>query len=221
VTVGIGPAGVRASPRDRSKVEPAVRDRSKVQTATLARSTMRPAALAALGLGLAAALLLLAAGGLPGALAAGGIPGASAAGPLPGAPGDPSRPRVAALPVSAGAREGLAPVVASTPAPSLASLRAAEGRLLGELDLRDARRVAVLGASLRAELFGFGSSLLRLIRIGDARFTVVGVLEPVPRRGGEPLPAPDPNRAVFVPASAAAAHLPHAIFGERRTLSGR
>jgi putative ABC transport system permease protein len=148
------------------------------------------------GLGVAAAVWLFAAAGREGGDGSRGLAPAG----------------VAELRVAAGAREGVAPLVATTPDQARsAGLRAAEGRLLAELDLRDARRVAVLGADLRAELFGFRAALLRPIRIGDARFTVVGVLEPAPPHGRARLGAPDPDRAVFVPASAAAAHLPRAL----------
>jgi putative ABC transport system permease protein len=115
--------------------------------------------------------------------------------------------RIRRLMVSNGARESLAAVWAATPDDARrAGLRAVEGRLLGDPDVRDARRVAVVGAGLRAELFGFRSALLEPIEIGGSRFTVVGVLEPRPF-DGEGAGEPDPNRAVLLPASAAAGPL--------------
>jgi putative ABC transport system permease protein len=115
--------------------------------------------------------------------------------------------RIRRLMVSNGERESFAAVWVATPDDARrAGLRAVEGRLLGDPDLRDARRVAVLGAGLRAELFGFRSALHEAIEIGGSRFTVVGVLEPRPF-GGEGSGAPDPNRAVLLPASAAAGPL--------------
>jgi putative ABC transport system permease protein len=123
--------------------------------------------------------------------------------------GPPARMR--RLMVSNGARESLAAVWAATPDDARrAGLRAVEGRLLGDPDVRDARRVAVLGAGLRAELFGFRSALLEPIEIGGSRFTVVGVLEPRPLEG-ERAGAPDPNRAVLLPASATTGPLAAAL----------
>ncbi|TFG93393.1 MAG: FtsX-like permease family protein [Myxococcales bacterium] len=114
--------------------------------------------------------------------------------------------RLHRLMVSNGERESLAAIWITTPDEAQrAGLRAGEGRMLADLDLQDARRVAVLGAGLRAELFGFGSGLLETIEIGASRFTVIGVLEPMadaPGRG-----EPDPNRSVLLSHSVAAAHL--------------
>ena len=86
--------------------------------------------------------------------------------------------RIPRLMVSNGERSSRVAVWATTPEGARrAGLVAVEGRPLAALDLRDARRVAVIGADLRAELFGLQSALLRPIEIGDARFTVVGVFE--------------------------------------------
>ena len=152
------------------------------------------AALAAfgIGLGVAAALQLLGA-------AAGDTDARRPASPV----------RIHRQMVSHGERQAIAAVWATTSAEAQsAGLRAGEGRMLAELDLRDARRVAVLGAGLRAELFGFGSGLLETIQIGGLRFTVVGVLEPQLATPGTDLPdLPDANRAVLLPERVVAAHL--------------
>jgi putative ABC transport system permease protein len=142
-----------------------------------------------IGLGVAAALQLL------GAIATDSPDSA----PRPAPPA-----RIHRLMVSTGERESLAAVWSTTPGEALrVGLRAGEGRMLAELDQSDARRVAVLGAGLRAELFGFGSGLLETIQIGASRFTVVGVLEPMAAATGEL----DPNRAVLLSQGAVAAHL--------------
>jgi ABC-type antimicrobial peptide transport system permease subunit len=142
-----------------------------------------------IGLGVAAALQLLGAIGTESPDSA----------PRPAAP-----TRIHRLMVSAGERESLATLWSTTPAEALrAGLRAGEGRMLGELDQGDARRVAVLGAGVRAELFGFGSGLLETIQIGASRFTVIGVLEPTLAAAGEI----DPNRALLLSEAAVAAHL--------------
>jgi len=97
----------------------------------------------------------------------------------PGAVRRPAPPaRIPRLMVSNGERSSRVAVWATTPESARrAGIVAVEGRPLAALDLRDARRVALIGAGLRAELFGLQSALLRPIEIGDARFTVVGVFE--------------------------------------------
>jgi putative ABC transport system permease protein len=114
--------------------------------------------------------------------------------------------RIPRLMVSNGERTSLASVWATTPERARrAGIPVIEGRPLADLDLRDARRVALIGAGVRAELFGFQGALLRPIEIEGSRFTVVGVLEPrpAPELAGEL----DPDRAVLVPESSAAGHL--------------
>ncbi len=146
-----------------------------------------------IGLGVAAALQLL---------------GASVEDPE--APRRHPPARIPRLMVSNGERESVAAVWSTTPAQAQrAGLRAGEGRMLADLDLRDARRVAVLGAGLRAELFGFRSALLETIEVGGFRFTVVGVLEP--RGVGEAGAGVDPDRSILLPESSAAAHLAHLL----------
>lgn len=116
--------------------------------------------------------------------------------------------RIPRLMVSNGERTSVASVWATTPERARrAGILAIEGRPLADLDLRDARRVAVIGAGVRAELFGFQSALLQPIEIDGSRFTVVGVLEPGPSAGGGGAGGLDPDRAVLVPASSAAGRL--------------
>ena len=55
----------------------------------------------------------------------------------------------------------------------------AEGRFLPEGDWSRATPVAVLGATIRTELFGNREAIGELVRIGDRRVRVVGVLAPV------------------------------------------
>jgi putative ABC transport system permease protein len=52
----------------------------------------------------------------------------------------------------------------------------AQGRFLAESDWRRGAAEAVLGATVRSELFGNAQALGQLVRIGDRRFRVVGVL---------------------------------------------
>jgi putative ABC transport system permease protein len=88
--------------------------------------------------------------------------------------------------------------------------RAARGRFLSALDVEDGKRVAVLGAAVAQELFGFRSPVGRRLRIGDAFFTVVGVMESKDLREGRAsvIRLRDLNRDVYVPISTASARFP-------------
>jgi putative ABC transport system permease protein len=55
--------------------------------------------------------------------------------------------------------------------------RMAQGRFLPAEDLSRASAVTVLGATLRDELFGSEPAVGRMVRIGDRRLRVIGVLE--------------------------------------------
>jgi putative ABC transport system permease protein len=56
--------------------------------------------------------------------------------------------------------------------------RLAQGRFLRLPDLATGAAEAVIGADLRKELFGPDSAVGRMLRVGDRRFRVVGVLAP-------------------------------------------
>ncbi|MGE0453443.1 MAG: ABC transporter permease [Vicinamibacteria bacterium] len=80
-------------------------------------------------------------------------------------------------------------------------LRLAQGRFLTPLDLRESKRVAVVGASVARRLAPAGALLGEAIRVGGDWFEVVGVLEPraSPRGRALPIPARDVNGCVLVP----------------------
>ena len=88
--------------------------------------------------------------------------------------------------------------------------RVEQGRFLSALDLRDAKRVAVLGSSVAHDLFGFQRPIGRRVRIGEDWFTVVGVMETkrVREARASVIRVRDLNRDVYVPLSAAAARFP-------------
>jgi putative ABC transport system permease protein len=88
--------------------------------------------------------------------------------------------------------------------------RAAQGRFLSELDVSDAKRVAVLGASVARDLFGFQSPLGRRIRIGGDEYTVVGLMESKRVREGRAtvIRVRDINRDVYIPIRTASARFP-------------
>jgi len=69
----------------------------------------------------------------------------------------------------------------------------AEGRFLTNDDALNSRKVCVLGAKVRARLFGSASALGQRVAIGRQRFTVVGLAAP---KGSAFFQ--DPDRAVYV-----------------------
>jgi len=75
-----------------------------------------------------------------------------------------------------------------------------QGRFLPAEDLRRVSAVAVIGSKLRSELFGARSPVGRMVRIGDRRFRVIGVLAPAGQSLGM-----NSDEQVFVPVAAAQA----------------
>ncbi|HJV27004.1 MAG TPA: ABC transporter permease [Aromatoleum sp.] len=78
--------------------------------------------------------------------------------------------------------------------------RMAQGQFLPREDLSRAGSSAVLGATLRDELFGAEPAVGRMIRIGDRRLRVIGVLE----RSGQGL-GMNTDELIFVPVATAQA----------------
>ncbi|PYQ07295.1 MAG: ABC transporter permease [Acidobacteria bacterium] len=110
--------------------------------------------------------------------------------------------READLAAEAGSRRADAIAVGTTPDYVLATrLGIAAGRFLAPLDLRDEKRVAVLGASVAAALFPFGPACGERILLGGDWFQVVGVLQgrSSARGRASAIRTRDVNRAVFVP----------------------
>ena len=89
--------------------------------------------------------------------------------------------------------------------------RVAEGRFLSELDLYDAKRVAVIGEEVRKDLFPFRHAIGRKIRVGDGWFTVVGVMESKGLRNGRAtvIQVRNLNRDVYVPITTANGRFPN------------
>jgi putative ABC transport system permease protein len=78
--------------------------------------------------------------------------------------------------------------------------RVSQGRFLPDEDLRHASAVAVIGETIRQEMFGNAPAIGRKLRIGDRRFRVVGVLAPASSGLGM-----NADEAVIVPVAAAQA----------------
>jgi putative ABC transport system permease protein len=110
--------------------------------------------------------------------------------------------READLTAEAGGRRADAVAVGTTPDyVQAARLAIADGRFLAPLDLRDQKRVAVLGASVASALFPFGPARGERILLGGDWFEVVGVLQGRASARGRAtaIRTRDVNRAVFVP----------------------
>ncbi len=110
--------------------------------------------------------------------------------------------REARLSAEAGSRHTDVVAVGTTPAyADAARLRSRSGRFLSDLDVREAKRTVVLGASIARELFPLQDPRGERLSLGGEFFQVVGVLEgrALPRGKGGPIRTRDVNRAVFVP----------------------
>jgi putative ABC transport system permease protein len=81
------------------------------------------------------------------------------------------------------------------------NFKPAEGRFLAELDDREAKRVCVIGSDVERELFGQGNAINRRIKIDDAWFTVVGVMQQkhVRKSGQNVIAVRDVNKDVYIP----------------------
>ncbi len=85
--------------------------------------------------------------------------------------------------------------------------RPAVGRFVSELDLANAKRVAVLGAGAKQELFGFRNPLGQRLRIGDSWFTVIGMMEEKHVQSGRSsvIQLRDLNKDIYIPLTTAQA----------------
>jgi putative ABC transport system permease protein len=110
--------------------------------------------------------------------------------------------REAPLSAEASGRTVDAGVVGTTPSyREAARLRLSAGRFLADVDVVDAKRVAVLGASIANALFPFEAPVGQRLQLGGDWFDVVGVVEgrAAARARSGPIRSRDVNRAVFVP----------------------
>ena len=90
-------------------------------------------------------------------------------------------------------------MIVGTP-PSYATLmdyRPVDGTYYNYQDEIDARRVCVLGASVKRDLFYFKDPLNERIKIGDIWFTVIGVMER--KLVGSSTPGMDMNKQIYIP----------------------
>ena len=80
------------------------------------------------------------------------------------------------------------------------------GRFINDLDMRDRKRVVLLGDEVKRLLFGEGYAVGRLVYVGDVPFTVIGVMQKKIQNSS--YNSRDQDR-IFIPASTFAA-----VFGE-------
>ena len=88
---------------------------------------------------------------------------------------------------------------------SVANFRAREGRFIKPLDVKEAKKVCVIGTEVRKELFGYLNPIGRRIKITDTWFTVVGVMEPKTIKEGKTsiIKLRDINKDIYIPISTA------------------
>lgn len=80
-----------------------------------------------------------------------------------------------------------------------------EGRFISPLDVQEAKRVCVIGAEIRSELFGYHNPVGRRIKIGDGWFTVVGVMEAKTLKEGKAsvIKLRNINKDIYIPITTA------------------
>ncbi|MCH2172883.1 ABC transporter permease [Myxococcota bacterium] len=114
-------------------------------------------------------------------------------------------------------REATGRVVATTSDySSVTDFHVTEGRFISSLDVAEAKRIAVLGAESRTELFGYLNPIGRRIRIGETWFTVVGVMETKELREGRTsvIKLRNINKDIYVPITTASARFPNGDRGK-------
>ena len=108
-------------------------------------------------------------------------------------------------------RQGIAQVVGTSPEyEAVTNFRAVEGRFITRFDLMDTKNVCILGSEVKQELFGYRDALGATIRVGEAWFTVVGVMEPKVIREGRAaaIKVRNINRDVYIPITTALRRFP-------------
>ena len=85
------------------------------------------------------------------------------------------------------------------------NFRPAEGRFVSPLDVREAKRVCVIGSEIRRELFGYSDPVGRRLKIDDTWFTVVGVMENKSVKEGKTstIRLRDINKDLYIPITTA------------------
>lgn len=84
---------------------------------------------------------------------------------------------------------------------NITGFRVGVGRFLKSVDLRDHKRVCILGTEVKQELFGYRNALGATVTIGQELFTVVGVMESKVVQEGKVavIKVRNINRDVYIP----------------------
>ncbi len=109
-------------------------------------------------------------------------------------------------PVMKGNKEAAARIIGTDYLyPEVTSFRVEEGRFITPLDVSEAKRICVIGAKVKRELFGYRSPIGHRIRIGEEWFRVVGVMENKKLREGKAsiIKIRDINRDIYIPITTA------------------
>ena len=87
----------------------------------------------------------------------------------------------------------------------VANFYAARGRFINQSDMKNYRRVCVLGESIKTEIFANQKALGRLLYLGSEIFTVVGIMESknAPQGVVKAVSSNDVNHNIYIPLSTA------------------
>jgi putative ABC transport system permease protein len=113
-------------------------------------------------------------------------------------------------------RRGTADIIGtSAEYAEVTGFRVERGRFLSLPDLAETKTVCVLGSEIKQELFGPGDAVDAALRIGDAWFTVVGIMEPKEiYKGKNPvLKLRNVNRDVYIPVTTSLRRFPRPAGG--------
>ncbi len=108
-------------------------------------------------------------------------------------------------------RQAVAQVVGTVPEyEAVTNFRVGTGRFVMQFDLTDTKNICILGSDVKQELFRHRDPLGAVIRIGGARFTVVGVMEAkVVRKGRNAvIKVRNINRDLYIPITTALRRFP-------------
>ncbi|RMG68914.1 MAG: FtsX-like permease family protein [Calditrichaeota bacterium] len=85
------------------------------------------------------------------------------------------------------------------------NFHASSGRFISPLDVKEAKRVCVLGSAVRRELFGYRNPIGLHIRIGEYWFRVVGLMESKTVKSGKTtvIKIRDLNKDIYIPITTA------------------
>ena len=92
------------------------------------------------------------------------------------------------------------------------AFRPDQGAFFTYADVEEARRVCVLGARIKWQLFYFQDPIGKRIKIGRQWYTVVGVMEEKPSAGLGTGISDDLNQNVYIPITAAVKRFPRSVF---------